>query len=300
MTHPQYLANPLLRLFIGAICISFSAVWVRLASVSPSTSGFYRLAIGGVAVLLVLLVTRRRLTLTKRAWQMLTAGVVFLALDIWFFHASVVVVGPGLATLLSNFQVFFMMLAGLLLLGQRPSMLQLIAVPAALFGLGMIVGFDWSALATDYRTGVILGLLAALFYAAYMLMMRSARRDSTDPLPVSEVAVVSIGSAVILGIVTIAEGNSLIIPSVSDATWLISYGIFSQCLGLLLIASSLRVVTTTQAGIALLLQPALSFVWDVLFFDRPMSVVELSGAVITLLAIYMGSRGSSKQTQRAT
>ncbi|MGI9202236.1 MAG: DMT family transporter [Woeseiaceae bacterium] len=299
MSHTQYLANPLLRLFLGAIFISFSAVWVRLASVSPSTSGFYRLAIGGVALLLVLLVTRRRLTLSKRAWQLLAAGVVFFALDIWFFHASVVVVGPGLATLLSNFQVFFMMLAGLLLLGQRPSLLQLIAVPAALFGLGMIVGFDWSALATDYRTGVILGLLAALFYAAYMLVMRSARRDSTDPLPVSEVAVVSIGSAVILGIITIAEGNSLVIPSASDATWLISYGIFSQCLGLLLIASSLRMVTTTQAGIALLLQPALSFVWDVLFFDRPMSAIELSGAVITLLAIYMGSRGSSKQTQRA-
>lgn len=298
MSLTQYLANPLLRLFAGAVCISFSAVWVRLANVSPTTSGFYRLAIGGAALVLVILLTGRRFELSKRAWQLLAAGTLFFALDIWFFHASIVIVGPGLSTLLSNFQVFFMMLAGVLLLGQRPRPLQLLSIPIALFGLGLIVGFDWSALPGDYRFGVILGILAALFYAAYMLMMRSARRDSTDPLPVTEVAIVSIGSAVILGMAALVEGESLLIPTASDAVWLLSYGIFSQCFGLLLIASSLRMVTTTQAGVALLLQPTLSFVWDVMFFDRPMSLLELGGAALTLAAIYMGARGGSKQVQR--
>ena len=79
------------------------------------------------------------------------------------------------------------------------------------------------------------------------------------------------------------------------ALWLFNYGLFSQCLGLLLIASSLRTVTTTQAGLALLLQPTLSFTWDVLFFDRPMTAIELGGAVLALFAIYLGSRTGSKQ-----
>ena len=68
---------------------------------------------------------------------------------------------------------------------------------------------------------------------------------------------------------------------------------------MLFIASSLPHVTTTQAGIALLLQPTLSFAWDILFFARPMSMTELLGAGIALLAIYLGSRSSSKQTQGA-
>ena len=246
-----------------------------------------------------MLLTRRRPSLSRRAWQLLTAGAVFFALDIWFFHASIVIVGPGLATLLSNFQVFFMLLGGLLLLGQRPSLMQIVAVPAALFGLGMIVGFDWGDLTDEYRGGVILGLLAALFYAAYLIVMRAARRDASDPLPVSEVAVVTLGSAVLLGIAALAEGESLAIPSTADAIWLINYGVLSHCLGLLLIASTLRKVSTAQAGIALLLQPALSFAWDVLFFDRPMSAFEISGALLTLLAIYLGSRGTSKQAQSA-
>lgn len=295
MNFAGLLANPLLRLFAGATFISFSPVWVKLADVSPTASGFYRLAIGGVALAMVLAVSGRRLQLSNRAWQILVVAAIFFALDIWFFHRSIIIVGPGLATLLSNFQVFFMMLAGVLLLGQRPHLLQLIAIPLALFGLGLIVGFDWNALSSDYRIGVILGLLAALFYAGYMLLMRAARRDSIDPLPVREVAIISLGSALILGIAALAEGESLMIPSLVDAVWLFNYGLFSQCLGLLLIASSLRVVTTTQAGIALLLQPTLSFTWDVLFFDRPMTSLELVGAVLTLFAIYLGSRSSSKQ-----
>ena len=57
--------------------------------------------------------------------------------------------------------------------------------------------------------------------------------------------------------------------------------------------------STTEAGLALLLQPTLSFVWDVLFFARPMSAMELLGAAIALAAIYLGSRPASKQSQGA-
>jgi len=277
--------------------ISFSPVWVKLVNVSPTTSGFYRLAIGGAALVLFLMATGKRLTLSKRAWTILSGSAVLFALDIWFWHRSIDYVGPGLATLLANFQVFFMMLVGVLLLRQRPRAVQLFAVPLALIGLGLIVGFDWRDLTADYRLGVVFGLLTAVAYAGYMLTMRAARTDSTDPLPTREVAVISIGSALLLGLAAIAEGVSLAIPSYVDAAWLVGYGVLSHCLGLLLIASSLLKVSTTEAGLALLLQPILSFTWDVVFFAREMTLLELSGAAIALSAIYLGSRPASKQVQ---
>ena len=98
-----------------------------------------------------------------------------------------------------------------------------------------------------------------------------------------------------LGISAFVEGQSLVIPSITDAGWLLAYGVLSHSLGYILIVSSLPQVSTTEAGLALLLQPTLSFVWDVLFFARPMTVAELSGALIALVAIYLGSRQSSKQ-----
>lgn len=289
------LGNPRLRLFIGATLISFSPVWVKLVNVSPTTSGFYRVLIGGVALALYLLFSRQGLRLSRRVWFILAFSSVFFALDLWFWHRSINYIGPGLSTLLANFQVFFMMLAGLLLLRQPPRPIQLIAVPLALVGLGMIVGFDWQSLPGDYRLGVIFGLLTAVTYAGYMLTMRAARTDSAHALPTREVAIVSLASALILGMSALTEGASLMIPSLTDAAWLCAYGLLSHCLGLLFIASSLPKVSTTEAGLALLLQPTLSFGWDVLFFARPMTIIELAGATVALFAIFLGSRQTSEQ-----
>ena len=55
----RLLANPTLRLFIGAALISLSPVWVKLVNVSPTASAFWRLAIGGVVIALYLAVMRQ-------------------------------------------------------------------------------------------------------------------------------------------------------------------------------------------------------------------------------------------------
>ena len=288
-------ANPRLRLFAGAALISLSPVWVKLVGVSATTSGFYRVFIGGVALGLYLLVARKPLQFSRRVWQLLGLAAVFFALDLWFWHRSIIYIGPGLSTLLANFQVFILMLAGIFVLRQKPTATQLLAIPLALFGLGMIVGLDWQSLPDDYRLGVVYGLLTALVYAGYLLTMRYSRKDVEYGMPTREIAVISIVSAVILGASAMVEGQSLAIPTVGDFGWLIAYGVLSHCLGYILIVSSLPQVSTTEAGLALLLQPTLSFVWDVLFFARPMTPTELAGAAIALGAIYLGSRRTSKQ-----
>ena len=287
--------NPRVRLFAGAIIISFSPVLVRLVSVSPTTSGFYRLVLGGIVLAVYLLATGRKLTFSRAAWIALIGSALFFALDLWFWHRSIIYVGPGLATLLANFQVFFMTAAGVILLRQRPSGTQLIAIPLAMLGLAMIIGLDWQDLQQDYRVGVIFGLLTAVCYAGYLLTMRQARAGSTYAVPSREIAVLSLIAASVLGVAAVAEGESLAIPNISDAIWLACYGILVHAVGLMLIASSLAKVSTAEVGLALLLQPTLSFTWDILFFDRQLTVMEGFGAAIALAAIYLGSRQSSQQ-----
>lgn len=295
----RYFANPTLRLFAGAAMISLSPVWVKLVSVSPTTSGFYRVLFGSAALAAYLLIKRQKLQLSSRAWTILIGASIFFALDLWFWHRSINYIGPGLATLLANFQVFIMMFAGIVILRELPRLTQFIAVPLALAGLAMIVGLDWRDLPQDYRLGVVFGLLTAVAYAGYLLSLREARRDSEHGMPIREVAVVSAVSALMLGISAMFEGESLAIPNAGDAAWLVAYGILSQGMGVIFIASSLRQVSTTEAGLALLLQPTLSFVWDVLFFARQLTAMELAGAVIALFAIYLGARPTSKQAQGA-
>lgn len=283
------------RLFLGAALISLSPVWVKLVSVSPTTSGVYRTLFGGLALAAYLLLRRRRLSLPRVVWVTLFAASAFFALDLWFWHRSIAYIGPGLSTLLANFQVFFMMLAGIVLYRQAPKPVQVVAVPLALLGLGLIVGFDWAELPPDYRLGVVFGLLTAVCYAGYLLTMRAARADAVDSLPLGEVAIMSLSVAALLALSAYFEGVSLAIPTMQDAGWLLAYGLLSHCLGMVLIASSLPQVSTTEAGLALLLQPSLSFVWDIVFFARSVSITELAGAVIALTAIYLGARPTSNQ-----
>ena len=54
------------------------------------------------------------------------------------------------------------------------------------------------------------------------------------------------------------------------------------------ITGALPAVPTAQAGLILLLQPTLATVWGVLFFDERLSALQVTGAIVTLAALYHG------------
>jgi drug/metabolite transporter (DMT)-like permease len=66
--------------------------------------------------------------------------------------------------------------------------------------------------------------------------------------------------------------------------------VLAHAFGLMLIASSLTAVTAAEVGIALLLQPTLSLLWDAVFFQRAFSALEVFGMTLTLAAIFLGSQ----------
>jgi drug/metabolite transporter (DMT)-like permease len=286
---PAALHNPHFRLFSGAVLISFSPVFVRLADVSASASGFYR-ALFGAGALVTYIAVRRRWHWPRAAVRVaLLSASAFFAADLWFWHRSVLLIGPGLSTLIANLQVFVMIGAGAMMFREKPRLIQLFAAVLAILGLWLVLGGDWSSSDPGFRLGVALGLLTAVSYAGYLLSMRHARRRATDTLPLVEVTTVSIIVACLLGASVMLEGESLAIPAADDLAWLLAYGVLAHAVGLILIASSLTEATAAEVGIALLLQPALSLLWDVLFFGRGFSLPEVVGILLTLAAIFLGS-----------
>ena len=86
------------QLIAGAVMISFSAVFVKLVSVSPTASAFYRMLFGGVILLAIVLWRRERPRLTPTAAGVLCLASLFFALDLFMWHRSVLYVGPGIST----------------------------------------------------------------------------------------------------------------------------------------------------------------------------------------------------------
>lgn len=288
----------MLELVIGAVMISFSAVFVKLVHVPPTVSGFYRVFFGGLILLIFMLLRRERFALKPKAWGLLTLAAFFFALDLFLWHRSILYVGPGVATLLANFQVFVLAAVGVLFLKERLTLPQWAAIVLAMAGLALLVGADWAHLSSLYRQGVVLALLAAAAYAGYLLSLRSTRTSGAGGSSYAAITVVSLITAAMLAVSMLAEGVSFEIPTWTDGFWLVIYGLVPQVLGWVLISNSMSKVGASQVGLVLLLQPACAFIWDGVFFGRHFSVTELTGAAITLVAIYLGSLRAAKRTSK--
>ncbi|MGH8402292.1 MAG: DMT family transporter, partial [Gammaproteobacteria bacterium] len=277
------------QLIAGAVMISFSAVFVKLVSVPPATSAFYRMLFGGLILLGIVLWRRERVRLGPKAFAILCLAAVFFGLDLSVWHRSILYVGPGVATLLANFQVFVLAAAGVIVFREKLTWFQMVSIPLAILGLVLLVGTDWSSFSASYQLGVILGLVTALCYGGYLLTLRRARVTETVSSPFVTITVISLMTAGLLALAMWPEHASFVIPTWKDAGWLIAYGVFGQVLGWVLISSSIHKVRASQVGLILLLQPVCAFVWDVLFFGRRFTAVEIAGAVLALAAIYLGS-----------
>ncbi len=282
-----------LHVLTGAFMISFSAVWVKLTDVGPSTSGFYRVFIGFIFLLIMTAWKNEYKPTSIRTFlQILFCGFVF-ALDLLFWHESILYIGPGLATIFSNFQVFILATVGILFFKEKARLRFLLSIPIAVTGLFLVVGVNWNDLNPDYKTGIYLGLLTAVCYACFITSLGTIQRNKSKLPPFFTLMLVSLGSAIFLGTKMVAAGDSFAIPDTKNLLILTSLAFFSQAVGWLLIANTMPLIKASLTGFILLLQPTLSFVWDVLFFSRPTDMTNWVGVIITLSAIYMGTTGSS-------
>ncbi len=277
----------MLQLFLGAVIISFSAVFVKLAQVSSGASAFYRALFGAAALAAALTIGRGWKTFNLKLVLGGLACGLFFCFDLWSWHASIHYIGPGQATVLGNFQVFFLTLAAVVFTRTRPRPMFLLALFLALSGLYLMVGMGWGAQTPQYRTGVLLGLLTAVFYTLFLLTLKQTVSGTAGPTAV--MTAVSLSAAAIMSLLMLANGDSFAIPDGKSLLVLLAYGVLCQGLGWFLISTGLRQAPAALAGLTLLLQPALSYVWDVVFFAKPVTPVELSGAMLALAAIYLGS-----------
>ncbi len=277
------------RMTLGAFLISFSSLFVAVAGVSAASSGFWRMAVGSVVLWLWLRLRGRGVSLPPRQLLALAGAAAFFALDLALWHQSILYVGPGLATLLANLQVFSMPLAAWLLYRERLWLGYGLGAVLAVAGLWLQVGAGWEAFSPQYRTGVWLGLGTALAYTGFMLTMKRVQQGNAREETAVNLLWMSVFTALFLAAAALWQGHSLWLPDLRAMLVLLAYGALCQVLGWMLITGAMPALPTARIALLLLLQPTFSYVWDVLFLRRAMTTVELAGVCITLAGIYVGS-----------
>jgi drug/metabolite transporter (DMT)-like permease len=274
---------------LGALVIAFSAILVRLADVSPVTAAFFRCAYAVPVLGLLAWIELRRHGPRPRRDRLLALGAgVFFAADLITWHYAIGAVGAGLSTVLGNVQVVVVGVLAWVVLGERPENRTLAAVPVVFLGVVLISGVIGSgAYGEDPVLGVVYGLLTALTYALFLLVLRQAGTGLRRPAgPLFDA---TLSATVCCALAGIAIGDLDPVPDLEAQAWLVLLALSSQVVGWLLISVSLPRLPAVLTSILLMLQPVSTvFLGAVLLSEAP-SAVQLSGVAIVLAGVALAT-----------
>jgi drug/metabolite transporter (DMT)-like permease len=297
---PRWLHDrPVLAAFAGALAISFSGILYRVAHVSPTTGAVFRCLYAVVPLWLLSRWEDRRYgprPLRQRALAWL-AGL-FFAVDLVAWHQGIEEVGAGLATVLGNLQVVLVGLLAWMIMRERPSNRALAAIPIALVGVVLISGaFEHAAYGRNPGLGVAFGILTALSYSGFLLVLRAGNQDVRRPAgPLFDATLVSALGCVAIGLVW---GNLDWAPDWKAQGYLLLLALSSQALGWLLISITLPRLPAALTSVLLTFQPVLSvlFAWAIL--SESPSGLQLGGVACVLAGLLIVSAGRRQEPRAA-
>jgi len=288
----------------GAVCISSSAVLMKLAGTSPSITALGRCAFA-LPLLGVLAWAERRRGAprlpSRSRWLARLAGL-FLAGDLIVWSHAIAAIGAGLGTVVGNLQVLILPLLAWLFLGERPRRSLVMASPVMLAGLvlvgGLADGGGSRAYGSDPGLGVLYGVAVAVIYAIYILTLRQATspQDARAPGPRPAVAAVlfeaTAGATVASAVPGLVLNDYRLGPAWPALGWLALLALTSQVIGWLLITVSMPRLQAGMIGALLLVQPAGSVALSYAFLGERPSVLQLAGVVLVLAGVVVAVSGA--------
>jgi drug/metabolite transporter (DMT)-like permease len=301
--------SPTAAIAAGAVCISSTAVLMRLADTSASLAALGRCAFA-LPVLGALAWLERRPRNgrpgappmpSRRRWLARLAGVV-LAADLIVWNHTIADIGAGLSTVVGNLEVLIIAVLAWLVLGERPRRSLVLASPVMLAGLvlvgGLADGAGSHAYGADPRLGVVLGVGVALLYAIYILMLRQATSSpaagaapAAVAAPLFEATVGAVAGSVVLGLALGDFTHGLGPAGWATFGWLALLALTSQVIGWLLITVAMPRLAAGMIGALLLIQPAGSVVLSYLFLGERPSALQLTGVALMLAGVVIAVSG---------
>ncbi|HFC04562.1 MAG TPA: DMT family transporter, partial [Rhizobiales bacterium] len=166
-------------LIAGAIAMAISPVFVRIADVGPYASAFWRVALALPVLWLWASVEAKKAGHhQRRLWQVnqviLLCGV-FFAGDLFFWHLAIVNTTIANATFLATMAPVWVVLGSGLFIGEPVTRATIAGLAICIAGASVLIGSSYS-FTPDNLLGDFYGIMTSLFFGAYFLAIRVARR----------------------------------------------------------------------------------------------------------------------------
>ena len=274
------------RMVLGIIAVSFGAIFVRFASeASPLAISAWRLAVAAIILIPIAWIRRER-TLTPRMTLWCLASGAALALHFILWTASLSYTSVASSVLFVTTHPLFVGLGSYLLFKERPSHRLLIGVSIAVLG-GAFIGFGDLQLAGTAMRGDLLAVGGGLMAAIYFMIGRHVRQT----VAATEYVAVTYGAAAVLALAICGITRTPLI-GFSGATvgFLVLLGLIPQLLGHSTFNWALKHVPASHVSIMILGEPIGSGFLALLFLSEIPRGLNLIGAALILVGIYLSLR----------
>jgi drug/metabolite transporter (DMT)-like permease len=196
------------------------------------------------------------------------------------------------ATLLANLAPIFVTLAVWVLFRKQPAAAFLVGLATALAGVAMLLGGDLH-LGGQELLGDGLGVVTALFYAAYQLTVTTLRaRVATSTI----MAWSGLVTAAVLLPLALVSGDELFPHSMTGWAKLAGLAIISQVAGQSLIAYAMAHLPATVSSVGLLLQPVMAALFAWVLLGETLGWFEIAGGIVVLIGIRIAQRAELAST----
>ena len=301
MNHAAPARLAFLALIGGATGIGFAPVFVRISETGPTATAFYRLLFALPFLWLWALWDRRQNPTSRqpksgRDFALLALGGLLFTADLSIWHWSLQYTTVTNSTLLTNVAPIFVTIGARILFGDRIKLSFVIGMLLATSGATLLVRNSVITSADSTGTtglfsskhllGDVLSILAAVFYAGYLLAVKHLRKTFSTPTIMAWS-----GLASCAGFGTVAWLSGDVMAATTSKGWLVllALALISHAGGQTLIAYGFGHLPASFSAVSLLWQPVVAAFVAWLVLDEKLTWLQGLGALIVLAGIAAAS-----------
>ena len=273
--------KPQLALIVGILCISIFPILIKLRLTPGLISAFYRMAIAVTLLLPYVILTKKfKLPTFKVLIPAIICGILF-ASDVAVWNIAIQESSATQASLLTNLSPLWVGIGSFLFLKTKPTTNFWIGTLISLFGMIMLVGFQFF-IELNFDTAFLLAVLSGILYAIYLLISKKVL-SKVDVLSFMTISLIS--SSIYLGILCLMLEEPF--SGFSDVSWLVLLiqAVVCQLLAWLSLSYATQHMRATRVSLSLLAQAVLTAILAWLFLDEIITLQMIIGGIILLLGI---------------
>ena len=277
-------------LIAGVLCISFTAIFTKIAHVPGPVAAAYRMSIAAAVLTLPFAWHLRRSGMPRIGVRWGVFGGLWFALNLGLLSSALLRTSAATATLLDNTAPVWVGLGALIFFHEKLGRRYWAGLALALAGAAVVTGLRLSA-GVSLNSGDVMAFVGAVFYAGYLLNTQRARRD-LDSL--TYLWLVAATAAVVLLLYCLVTGLPMLGYRPSSYLALIALGVLTQVGGWMLIIYALGHLPASAAVVVLLAQPVVTGLLSIPLLGEPLGIRQLIGGALLLTGIALCLSGNGK------